>query len=299
VFSTDTNASVVGGQSLWQPALSSTARIQQGYSFSIVYGDGASAEGLVYRDRVEVAGFVANNQAVESATVVSSEITDDPYCWGFLGLGMSDGNTVEPVKQLTFLDNIKTSLASPLFTADLKSTVPGSYGFGFISNDAYTGRIQYAPVDPKSIWWEFAITGYRIGPETIPGKPYSGYITQPFKAIADTGTSLLLLSQDIVDAYWRKVPGSHYDQDWAAIVFPCSLVSTLPDLILGIGLYKGVVPGRYMNYGYVDDTLCYGGLQSQEDIGFSIIGDTALKAQYAVFDMGNMRFGLANKPLQN
>lgn len=214
---------------------------------------------------------------------------------GFLGLGMSSGNTVEPVKQLTFLDNIKSSLASPVFTADLKSTIPGTYGFGFIGN-SYTGRIQYAPIDKTAIWWLFAITGYRIGSETIPGNPNSGYVTKPFRAIADTGTSLLLLSDDIVDAYWDKIPGSYYDDEWAAVLFPCSAI--LPDFVLGIGLYKGVVPGRYMNYGYVDDTLCYGGLQSQGDIDFAIIGDTALKAQYAVFDLGNMRVGLANKPLQ-
>jgi hypothetical protein len=287
----------VAGQGLYKPSLSSTAQLQPGYTFSIGYGDGSAAEGLVYRDRVEVAGFVANSQAVESATTISSGLTEDPYCWGFLGLGMSSGNTVKPVKQPTFLDNIKSSLASPVFTADLKSTVPGTYGFGFIGN-SYSGRIQYAPVDRTSIWWEFAITGYRVGPQTVPGNPNSGYVTKPFRVIADTGTSLLMLSQDIVDAYWNTVPGSYFDNGWAAVLFPCSQAATLPDLILGIGLYKGVVPGRYMNYGYVDDTLCYGGLQSKGDISFAILGDTALKAQYVVFDMGNMRVGLANKPLE-
>ncbi|POS76902.1 endothiapepsin [Diaporthe helianthi] len=295
VYSTDTNASAVSGQGLYKPALSTTAHIQSGFTFSIGYGDGSGAEGLVYLDRVEVAGFVVNYQAVESAETVSIEFTEDPYCWGFLGLGMSSGNTVKPMQQLTFMDNVKSSLASPLFTADLRSTIPGTYGFGFIGN-SYTGRIQYAPVDRSAVWWLFAVTGYRIGPETIAGNPNSGYVTKPFRAIADTGTSLLLLSEDIVNAYWDKIPGSYYDDEWAAILFPCS--ATLPDFILGIGLYKGVVPGRYMNYGYINDTVCYGGLQSQGDIGFAIVGDTALKAQYAVFDLGNMRVGLANKPLQ-
>lgn len=286
----------MGGQGLYKPALSSTAQLLPGYTFDVGYGDGSGAEGLVYRDRVEVAGFVANSQAVESATIVSTQFTEDPYCWGFMGLGMSSGNSVEPQSQLTFLDNIKSSLAIPVFTADLKSGVPGTYGFGFIGN-SYSGRIQYAPIDQTAQWWLFAITGYRIGPETVPGNPNSGYVTQPFRAIADTGTSLLMLSDDIVKAYWDKVPGSYFNTEWAGIVFPCS--ATLPDFVLGIGLYKGFVPGRYMNYGFTEvSTECFGGLQSKGNIDFAIIGLTALKAQYAVFDLGNMKVGLANKPLQ-
>lgn len=250
----------------------------------------------MYRDRVEVAGFVASNQAVESATTVSPEFTEDPYCWGLLGLGMSRGNTVKPQQQLTFLDNIKSSLTLPLFTADLKAGKSGTYGFGFIAN-SYSGNIQYAPVDRTSDYWLFAITGYRVGPATIAGNPNSGYTTFAFRAIADTGTTLLLLPQTIVDAYWKNITGAYYDTAWAAVLFPCSAV--LPDFTYGIGLYKGVVPGRYMNYGTVDGTLCYGGLQTQGDIGFAIVGGIALKAQYAIFDLGNMRVGLANKPLSS
>ena len=62
--------------------------------------------------------------------------------------------------------------------------------------------------------------------------------------------------------------------------------------------YKGTVPGRYMNYGEVNATWCYGGMQSSEDIGFSIFGDVLLKAQFVVFDLGGMRVGFAGKELQ-
>ncbi|KAK3399192.1 aspartic peptidase domain-containing protein [Sordaria brevicollis] len=61
--------------------------------------------------------------------------------------------------------------------------------------------------------------------------------------------------------------------------------------------YKGTVPGRYMNYGEVNATWCYGGMQSSEDIGFSIFGDVLLKAQFVVFDLGGMRVGFAEKEL--
>lgn len=65
----------------------------------------------------------------------------------------------------------------------------------------------------------------------------------------------------------------------------------------GFFYYKGTVPGRYMNYGEVNATWCYGGMQSSEDIGFSIFGDVLLKAQLVVFDLGGMRVGFAGKEL--
>ncbi|KAL1849354.1 hypothetical protein Daus18300_013327 [Diaporthe australafricana] len=293
-FSTDTNSSEVNGQGLYVPSDSTTSVVQAGSTFSIGYGDGSGAAGVVYNDVVSVAGFVATNQAVESALTVSTQFTEDPYSWGLLGLGMSGGNTVRPVPQLTFFDNIKASLAAPVFTADLKAAAPGSHGFGFIGN-SFTGNIQYAPIDRTSQYWKFAITGYRVGPATVPGNPNSGYTTKPLLAIADTGTTLLLLPDDIVNAYWSTVTGAAFDADWAAILFPCT--ATLPDFTFGIGLYKGVVPGRYINYGRADETRCYGGLQTQGNMGFGIVGDIALKAQFAIFDQGNMKVGLANKVL--
>ncbi|KAI3392739.1 hypothetical protein diail_5253 [Diaporthe ilicicola] len=296
VFSTDTNSSQVMSQGLYYPANSTTSKLLAGSTFSIGYGDGSGAAGIVYNDVVAVGGLVAGNQAVESAQIVSEQFTEDPYAWGLLGLGMSRGNTVKPTPQLTFFDNIKSSLAAPVFTADLKAGTAGSYTFGSVGN-SYTGNIQYAPIVQTSSYWEFAITGYRVGPATVPGNPNSGYVTRPFLAIADTGTTLLLLPDDVVNAYWNTVPGAAYDATEAAFLFPCA--TTLPDFTLGIGLYKGVVPGRYINYGRVDDTgvRCYGGVQSQGAVGFALIGDIALKAQYAIFDQGNMKVGLANKVL--
>jgi hypothetical protein len=39
----------------------------------------------------------------------------------------------------------------------------------------------------------------------------------------------------------------------------------------------------------------YGGIQSRGDSKFDILGDTWLKAVYAIFDQGNQRFGVVQR----
>ena len=49
--------------------------------------------------------------------------------------------------------------------------------------------------------------------------------------------------------------------------------------------------------GFVDlgNGYAYGGIQSRGDLAFDILGDTWLKAVYAVFDQGNQRFGCVQR----
>jgi len=224
-------------------------------------------------------------QAIESATQVSPEFTSDAPSSGILGMGMGKENTVRPIQQKTFLENVASSLLAPLFTANLKHSIPGNYNFGYINTLEYKGAIQYVPVDINSIYWMFTPIGYQIGK--------GAYTVAPWKAIADTGTTLLLLPDNMVSAYYKQVKGAGFDRYWGGILFPC--LSSLPDFTFGYGTYRGLVPGRYINYGHVNATYCYGGIQSSAGIGFSIFGDMVLKAQFVVFDLGQKRIGWAQK----
>ncbi|KAK1242304.1 hypothetical protein MKX07_000290 [Trichoderma sp. CBMAI-0711] len=287
VISTDTYPPQVQGQTRYNVSASTTAQRLIGESWVIRYGDGSSANGIVYKDRVQIGNTFFNQQAVESAVNISNEISDDSFSSGLLGAASSAANTVRPDRQTTYLENIKSQLARPVFTANLKKGKPGNYNFGYINGSEYIGPIQYAAISPSSPLWEISVSGYRVGSND------TNYVPRVWNAIADTGTTLLLVPNDIVSAYYAQVKGSTFSNDVGMMLVPCA--ATLPDFAFGLGNYRGVIPGSYINYGRMNKTYCYGGIQSSEDAPFAVLGDIALKAQFVVFDMGNKVVGFANK----
>lgn len=275
----------------YHPSHSNTSSILPNHTWHITYGDGSSASGSVYTDRVSLgSSAIVSNQTVESARRISPAFTYDPACSGILGLGLS-GNAVHPIRARTFMENLREQLPRAVFAADLRRRAAGRYSFGFVDETAYTGEMGYVSVTPRgSPWWQFVAGGFQVGDDARTGR-----VDVAWSAIADTGTSLLLAPVTVVAEYYARVNGSAFDPEWAGVVFPCE--ATLPDWSFFLGEYRGTVPGRYMQYSRINETHCYGGMQSSEDIGFGVFGDVVLKAQFVVFDLEEKRLGFANKVL--
>jgi aspergillopepsin I len=285
---------------VYDASKSSTFKSLSGYTWDISYADGSGANGVVGTDTVKLGSATVTSQAVEQATSASASfVTGDSD--GLLGLAFSTINTVTPKQQLTFYDNIKSTLATPVFTADLKHQAPGTYTFGSIDTTKYTGDLFYVSVDSSNGFWEFTATGYQIG--TAAAK------TESVDAIADTGTTLLIISDDIAAAYYAAVDGAYYDVTQGGYVFDCS--ATLPDFTAIIGSYKAVIPGKYVNFAPIGpgsvlpglltpSDACFGGIQGNQGSGMSIFGDIFFKGQFVVFDSGTTpskpRLGFAAKP---
>lgn len=140
-------------------------------------------------------------------------------------------------------------------------------------------------------FWQFQASGFTVG---------NGQPTQfAHQAIADTGTTLMLMPQEAVQAYYRAVPSAQNNAQAGGIVFDCG--ETLPSFTAVINGYQAVIPGNIIKFAPVTGTamtpgtLCFGGIQTASGLPFAIYGDIFLKAQFTVFDGGNMRIGFAAK----
>lgn len=192
---------------------------------------------------------------------------------------------MSPTPQKTWFDNAQSQLEKPIFGVALKHNAPGVYDFGFADSSKYTGELAYTDVDSSQGFWSFNVDSYKIGSKS--GQGFSG--------IADTGTTLLLLDDEVVQAYYGQVSGAKESQSAGGYVFDCS--TDLPDFSVAIGDYTATVPGSLINYGDAGDGSgsCLGGIASNSGIGFSIFGDIFLKSQYVVFDASVPQLGFAKQ----
>jgi aspergillopepsin I len=184
-------------------------------------------------------------------------------------------NTVSPTQQKTFFDSVKSTLAQPLFAADLQAGQTGSYDFGYIDSSAYYGSITYTSVDNSQGFWGFT-GGYSTGSAGTSGSIGS--------AIMDTGTTLLYIPSAAVRSYYNSVPGGYYDSNQGGYLGNCN--ANWPQWNVRIGSTTFSVPGSYINFQPLNDGsgespihlmasenvltssgLCFGGIQSSSGLG--------------------------------
>lgn len=214
----------------------------RGATFNISYGDGSFASGSVGVDSVDIGGATVDQQAIGLPNNVATSFIQDRASNGLVGLAFSQLNTVKPTKQKTFFDNVIGDLTQPVFTARLKHGAAGAYEFGNIDTSAFTGKLNTVPVDSSKGFWEFDSQSAAVNGQTInvPGG----------KAIADTGTSLMLVADDILVGYWNQVDGAQVSQQAGGVIFPCN--TNLPDLQIAVGnSYMATVSGSLMNFAKV------------------------------------------------
>ena len=239
------------GHTIFDPTKSSTFVPMIGSKFNVHYGDHTYAKGIVGTDHVDIGGRTVSTQAFGLTTELSQQFFDQ-HADGLLGLAFSKLNQIRPKAQKTFFDNIIPDLPAPVFTANLKHGVEGGYEFGTIDTTQFRGNLTTIPIDPSRGLWQFESRSFAVGDtkaQTLQGG--SGV------AIADTGTSLLLVDPGMAEAYYSQVQESSWDQDLQAYIFPCS--APLPDLSVALGSsYMARISGSLLNYGPLGKRQCTG-----------------------------------------
>ena len=290
---------------IYDSSKSSSFKDSQGSSWQISYGDGSSSSGTVGTDTVAIGNATIENQAVELANKLSAEFQQGAGD-GLLGLAWPNINTVKPKPVATpvqnMIDQSDIPKSSELFTAWLGSwkdsdNAEGSswYTFGYIDADALKtanaseSDIKYTPIDNSNGFWEFESTS-----ATVNGKAVK---VAGNTAIADTGTTLALVSDDVVDAVYKAIPGAQYDSTQQGYVFPTNTATTdLPTVQVAVGDNLFTIHKEDLAFADAGNGMSYGGIQSRGNMPLDILGDVFLKGVYAVFDQGNKRFGAVARP---
>jgi len=275
-----------------------------GSTWQIKYGDGSSASGTVGTDLLQLGGITVENQAIELASKLAQAFAQGAGD-GLLGLAMGSINTVKPQRVQTPVENMISQQDIPksaeLFTAYLGSWRDADeadkgesfYTFGYIDQPtlkaAGVTEPHYAPLkSPGQGFWEFDSTTAEVNGQTI---QRSGNT-----AIADTGTTLALVEDSLVDTIYKSIPGAKYDSQNQGYIFPTNTKEDdLPAVGFSVGGQTFYVQKEDLLFAETTPGWCYGGIQSRGTLDFDILGDTWLKGIYAIFDQGNNRFGAVQR----
>lgn len=234
---------------------------------------------------------MVQGQAIEVATQISEQLVSQSSSHGILGLGFGNINTVTPTQVKTPLENMILQKDIPasqeLFTCylgsykDVNNTDKGEsfFTFGGIAEDVVQSagqEITYTPVDSSHGFWKISSESMVVNGQTFP---------QPGgTAIVDTGTTLVLISDEMVNAIYAVIPGAVYserDQGW---VFPADIPSEqLPVVSFAVGETQIAIEQEQLGFTPANKTgMVFGGIQSRGSLEYNILGDTFFKCVYAV-----------------
>ncbi|KAK3304722.1 aspartic peptidase domain-containing protein [Chaetomium strumarium] len=302
VYSSLTKPEQVGNHSTWVIQQSTTATPVENGTWTVQYSDGSAAYGQVFTDSITLGDLTIDKATIEAAVSVSDEFILDDAIDGLFGLAYNLPNRASP-EQPTVMSAMLPQLSKPLFTADLRhNSSNGAYTFGYIDGSRFLSdageHVFFTPLTANSQFWQFDFTGLYVGGT-------SSVFNSSWSAIADTGTSLMLLHSDLAKLYYDAVPGAQYNVTTSSgggglWTYPCQTLPALPDFEISFASgFAATVPGRYLNYSVFPfaEGMCVGGLQVMPDEDEQILGAVFLKSVYAVFDAGQAQIGFAKKAL--
>jgi Eukaryotic aspartyl protease. len=191
---------------------------------------------------VDIGGAIVQKQAIGLPTNVSESFLSDTSSNGLVGFAFSTLNTVQPKQQKTFFDNVAADLDEPVLTALLKSgSNSGQYELGTIDKSLFTGTMANISIDTTNGFWQFNSAQFAVGSgnlKTISSAPI---------AIADTGTTLMLVADEVATAYYSQVSGAQLSNTIGGYIFPCN--ADLPDISIAVGDNDlATVPSSVLNF---------------------------------------------------
>jgi len=269
----------------------SSSFVKNGTDFAIRYGSG-SLTGFVSQDTVSVGGVSVDNLLFAEAVKEPGIAFVAAHFDGILGFGYPQisVNSIPPFFQRALETGAIKEAAFAFYLAeDPTASVGGELSLGGADPAHYTGGFTYVPVTVPG-YWQFNVDGLAVG-----GSSYSS----TFKAIADTGTSLLAVPKADVTNLVKMIPGLTPVLGTGEYMADCSKIDQMPTLSFTIAGKAFELDGsdyiiKETEAGVTQCLLGIMGIDVPPPRGpLWILGDVFLRKYYTVFDYGNSRLGFA------
>ncbi|KAJ3307280.1 hypothetical protein HDV03_001765 [Kappamyces sp. JEL0829] len=259
-----------------------------GNTFSIEYGKG-SVSGPIYSGKVGLAGYTGSFQF--GITSKESGMFDGETS-GLIGLAFNPLSTINSATggNANFIDSLRLAKSSNLFAFYLSNAAQGDLGemtIGYVDSSKYTGKFVYVPLNSQT-FWQFAWTGatYQVGTSS------GSAVGTVHNAIADTGSSLIVLDTVPANNINKAIGASAYSAAIDGYPIACSLASSGAPVTLSFGGSSFVIPASTYVYSNGDGTCISGFARGAH--GYQVIlGDVFIRNYVTVFDKGNLRLGFA------
>ncbi|KAI8579065.1 hypothetical protein K450DRAFT_243689 [Umbelopsis ramanniana AG] len=289
---------------------SSTFKQDKSTNLQAYYGSG-SAHGIMGVDTLSLNGgaFKIQKQEFGLATT-QSQVTNNGVD-GIFGFGPDP---------LSIYSNTRRSTIKSLLTNLIEQNKGYSYVFGvkfepvpsgyYSSMNGkmaigglpdpkwYQGDIQWIPRIKTSRAAEF--WGVGVDSINVNDKP----VIKRLSAIVDTGTTLIIVSNEIADAVYGSIPDAKIDPSSDLWSIPCSAVGTLPNISFVMdGKNFNLTPSQYIlpkylntYWGARNPDLCLSFIYST-DMSYSgydiLLGQKFLENYVSIYDGDKDRIGLA------
>uniref|UniRef100_A0A915PZH0 Peptidase A1 domain-containing protein n=1 Tax=Setaria digitata TaxID=48799 RepID=A0A915PZH0_9BILA len=273
----------------YDPSLSKTFQ-DDGRTWSVLYGDGSNAHGLLAQDY-----FAFGPDSIDSLVIPNitfglarklSGFKEDPVD-GIVGMAFTS-IAVEGVTPPLIEAINQNILQAPLFTVWLKhqgaqeNVFGGSFSYGTVNNVNCEEVVAYEPLS-SATFWQFRLRGVKCGKYSISGS---------WEAISDTGTSLIAGPVAVVN-HLGEVVGAKYEQKEDMSFIECDAESPAVTLIIGSHEYD-IKPENYIVE--IENNTCIFSFFGLEGNGFGpswIFGDPFIRQYCQIYDIGNQRIGFA------
>ncbi|KAI8326167.1 peptidase A1 [Martensiomyces pterosporus] len=255
--------------------------------FAIQYGTG-EVRGFTSQDTVKVAGITIKDQPFAETTSEDEvfELPDTEFD-GLFGLAfksLSSGGLVPPMVKM--ID--EALVDEPVFAFAL-SQGHRSYGellLGGYNELHYKGELKWMRVI-RAKYWQVTMEGLI---------PTTNDVSPETSAIMDTGTSFLLGDPNTIQLISRIIGADYRTGDMS-----CANLQNLKSFWISLGGYKFEISPDHYVYRDPEKKTCSSAWVPSYDSPFWVLGDSFLRAYYAVFDMKEKKVGLApiNMPLKH